>query len=187
MPKPTLTRDILLAALAGFQLDKQRIDSQIAEVQAMLDGSSGTPTKTATVSVDRPVKARGKRSAAVRRRMAEAQKARWAKIKGAATPESISPSPAATEAPKAKRQISEEGRRRIIAATKKRWRPQKAAAKAAQEEKAVAKKSAVRKVATAKAAAKKVAPVKKTGKKSLARKTPPATAAEATDMKSDVA
>ena len=42
MAKPTLTRDILLAALAGFQLDKQRIDAQIAEVQAMLDGGGRT-------------------------------------------------------------------------------------------------------------------------------------------------
>jgi hypothetical protein len=174
MPKPTFTRDILLAALAGFQLDKQRIDTQIAEVQAMLDGS-GTLAKSEAVPVVTPGKTRGKRSAAVRRRMAEAQKARWAKLKGAATPESISPSPATTEAPKAKRQISEEGRKRIIAATKKRWRRQKAAAKAAQADKAVAKKSAVRKATPAKAA-KKVAPVKKAVKKSATRKSPPATA-----------
>jgi hypothetical protein len=42
MPKPVISRDILLAALAGFQLDKRRIDAQIAEVQTMLDG--GGPT-----------------------------------------------------------------------------------------------------------------------------------------------
>jgi hypothetical protein len=176
MPKPTFTRDILLAALAGFQLDKQRIDRQIAEVQVMLDGS-GTPARKTTVSVETPGKTRGKRSAAVRRRMAAAQKARWAKIKGDGTIESGSPSPATPQAPKAKRQISEEGMKRIIAATKKRWKPQKAAANAAQAEEAVAKKSAVRKVATAKAAAKKAA------KKSTAKKAataPPAIATQAT-------
>jgi hypothetical protein len=173
MPTPTFTRDILLAALAGFQLDKQRIDTQIAEVQAMLDGS-GTPARKATVSVETPGKTRGKRSAAVRRRLAEAQKARWAKIKGVATLESVSPSPATPEAAKAKRQISEEGMKRIIAATKKRWKLQKAAAKA---EKAAPKKAAAKKAAKAKAVAKKVSPVKKAVKKSAARKTPPATAA----------
>jgi hypothetical protein len=173
MPKPTFTRDILLAALAGFQLDKQRIDSQIAEVQAMLDGSSGTPAKSETVFVETPVKTRGKRSAAVRRRMAEAQKARWAKIKGDATLESVSPPLATPEAAKAKRHISEEGRKRIIAATKKRWRLQKAAAKAAQAEKAAPKKAVVKKVAQAK----RGAPVKKAVKKSATRKSPPAMAA----------
>jgi hypothetical protein len=106
----------------------------------MLDGSSGTPAKSEAVSDETSVKTGGKRSAAVRRRMAEAQKARWAKIKGDATRESVSPSPATPEAPKAKRQISEEGRKRIIAATKKRWRLQKAAAKAAEAENAAPKR-----------------------------------------------
>jgi L,D-peptidoglycan transpeptidase YkuD (ErfK/YbiS/YcfS/YnhG family) len=74
-----ITRDILLAALAGFQLERQRIDAQIAEVEAMLDGPSKAP---AVISDAAPQKRKGKRSLAVRRRMAEAQKARWAKVKG---------------------------------------------------------------------------------------------------------
>ncbi len=119
MPAPKLTRDILLAALAGFQLDKQRIDSQIAEVQAMLDGTS------ATVAAPARTKTRGKRSAAVRRRMAEAQKARWAKIKGQSEAAPLDPVKA------------------------KRGRPQKAAVK-----KAAGKRSAVKKTARAKAARK---------------------------------
>ena len=44
MTTPKLTRDILLAALAGFQLDKQRIDAQIAEVQALLNGGATRET-----------------------------------------------------------------------------------------------------------------------------------------------
>jgi hypothetical protein len=106
MPTPTFTRDILLAALAGFQLDKQHIDSQIAEVQAMLDGSNGTPAKSETASVATPGKTKGKRSAAVRRRMAVAQKARWAKIKGEAAPE-----PVVLEPARAKRKLSAAGRK----------------------------------------------------------------------------
>ena len=68
---------------------------------------------------------RRKFSAASRRKMALAQKARWAKIKGEIEP----PSPVTPESPKPKRRISAEGMKRIIAATKKRWRLQKAAAR----------------------------------------------------------
>src|ERR1035438_7578113 len=172
MPTPTLTRDILLAALAGFQIDKQRIDAKIAEVQSML--GAGSPATAPPVSEVAPKEGRRKRSAAVRKRMAEAQKARWAAIKGTSEPsssatpeagppkrkqfsaaarkrmaegqrlrylkpkgetESVSaeratPEPPTPEAPKAKRQISPEGMKNIIAATKKRWRLQRAAAKA---------------------------------------------------------
>ena len=66
-------------------------------------------------------------SAAARRRMALAQKARWAKIKGEIQPTA----PPATETSKPKRRISAEGMKRIIAATKKRWRLKRTAAKSA--------------------------------------------------------
>ena len=170
MPKPTLTRNILLAALAGFQLDKQGIDAQITEVQAMLGGSA-SPEKGPSVSEDAPKRGRRKRSAAVRKRMAEAQRLRWLKIKGESTPstpEPATPEPPATEAPTAKRKISAHGMKNIIAATKKRWRLQKAAAKAAK--KAASKKAAVK----AAKKAKKVAPVKKTAVKKTAVKKAPA-------------
>ena len=201
MPTPALTRDILLAALAGFQLDKQRIDAKIAEVQAML--AEGLPATTPPASEVAPKKGRRKRSAAVRKRMAEAQKARWAAIKGTSEPsssatpeagppkrkqfsaaarkrmaegqrlrylklkgetESVSPElptpePPTPEAPKAKRQISEEGMKKIIAATKKRWRLQRAAAKSAPAKKAVSKKATVKKATARVAKAKKVATV----------------------------
>jgi hypothetical protein len=57
--------------------------------------------------------------------MALAQKARWAKIKG----EVQQSTPPVPEPAKTKRRISEEGMKRIIAASKKRWRLQRAAAK----------------------------------------------------------
>ena len=80
-----------------------------------------------------------------RKGMAAAQKARWAKLKGA--PEIAGPAP---EAPKPKRQIHPEGMKNIIAATKRRWRRQKAASKskaalAKSAEKKVAKKASVKK------------------------------------------
>jgi hypothetical protein len=92
--------------LTGSKLDKQRIDSKIAEVQAMLNGSSET---TPSASEGTPAKHRRKRSAAVRKRMAGAQKVRWAKIKG--EPASVSPEPPKGKAPD-QRGGHEEHRRR---------------------------------------------------------------------------
>jgi hypothetical protein len=79
------------------------------------------------VTPEAPARERRKFSAATRRKMALAQQARWAKNNGEGEP-----SPPIAEAPKAKRRISAEGMKRIIAATKKRWRLQRAAAKSAQ-------------------------------------------------------
>lgn len=61
MPTPTLSREILLAALAGFQLDKQRIDTQIAEVQALLDGGgSAAASPSAAEATPKKEKAQAK-------------------------------------------------------------------------------------------------------------------------------
>ena len=117
-----LDNEILAAAIEGFEAQKMRLDARIAEIRTILSGGPAEPAAT-------PDGAPSKRkvSAAGRRRMALAQKARWAKIKG----ESAKPAPAAKQ-PKGKRRISEEGMKRIIAATKKRWAAVRAAAKAAE-------------------------------------------------------
>ena len=104
--------------------------------------TNGTPAR---IEAQNPVRKRRKFSAASRRKMALAQQARWARVKG-----EIAPPPATPKAPK--RRISAEGMKRIIAATKKRWRLQRAAAKSA-----LASKVAPRKAA-AKRAVKKAAP-----------------------------
>jgi hypothetical protein len=113
-----LTDEIIAAAIEGFQVQKNKIDDKIAELRSMLGGS---PTEPAVAAQEVPVGKRKRFSAAARRKMALGQQARWAKIKGQSEP----PSPAVPEAPKAKRKISAEGMKRIIAATKKRWRLQK--------------------------------------------------------------
>src|ERR1039457_1703658 len=156
MPTPKLTNEILTAAIEGYESQKKRIDAQIAELRAIL---SPGPAETATTP-EPATRKRKKFSAASRRKMALAQKARWAKIRG----EAESSAPATPKATKPKRRISREGLARIIAATKKRWRLQKAAAKAATKKPAPArKKAAVKKAAarTAPAKAAKKAPAKK--------------------------
>ena len=143
--RTAIPNDILLAALAGFKLEQERLEEKIAQVQALLDG--GTVGKPASVA-NEPAGKRKKRSPAVRRRMAEAQKARWAKLKGESNPIVEAPEP-----PKAKRKLSTAGRNAIVAAAKKRWALKKAAAGA--------KKTASPKKTAKKTTAKKAAKPKK--------------------------
>jgi hypothetical protein len=134
----TLNSDILAAAIEGFQLQKAKIDDKIAEIKQMLDGAFPQPAATPTVEV--PVGTRKKFSAAARKRMAEAQKLRYAKLRGETQPQmpvaQEASTPVTPEAPKAKRKISVEGMKNIRAAQKKRW----AAKKAAPVKKAATKK-----------------------------------------------
>jgi hypothetical protein len=120
MPKKH-TEEIINAAIDGFTAQKARLNQQIAELRAMLNG--GSP-QVVPASEPAPPKRR-RMSAAARRRIAMAQRARWAKLRGESGQE-----PATAKAPRPKRRISPEGLKRIIAATKKRWRLQKAAARA---------------------------------------------------------
>ena len=78
MPTPKLTNEIIVAAVEGYEAQKIRIDGKIAELRALL--AAGSPEGAATSEV--PAMKRKKFSAAARRKMALAQKARWAKIKG---------------------------------------------------------------------------------------------------------
>ena len=108
-----LTSDVIHAAIAGFEAQKQRIDAQIAELRGMLNGTgSGSVGSESTPK-------KGTMSAAGRRAIAEAQRKRWAAAKGQTY--------AAT--PKPKRKLSKAGRAAIVAALKKRWAAKKAAAK----------------------------------------------------------
>jgi hypothetical protein len=146
MPTHKLTENIILAAIEGFESQKQKLDAEIAALRAMLSGGSTEPAATP----EAPTLKRRKFSAAARQRMKTAQQLRWAKIRGESEP----PAPATPEAPKPKRKLSKEGRANIVAALKKRWAEKKAAAVKAAP--ALAKKAAVKK-AVAKKAAKKAA------------------------------
>src|SRR5260370_29902985 len=110
MTQLKLTDEILAAALEGFAIQKDRIDAKIAEIKNLLNGSHTAPDTTTEVA--RP---RKKRSAAVRRKMALAQRARYAKLRQVAEPtQSVAAKPK-------KRKLSAAGRMAIIAGIKKRW------------------------------------------------------------------
>jgi hypothetical protein len=108
---PKLTREIIAAAIEGFEAQKTRIDDQIAELRTVLTGGSAGPA----AAPEPPKHKRRKMSAAGRKAIAEAQRKRWAASKKAA--ERSAPE----AAPKPKRKLSAAGRQAIIAATKKRW------------------------------------------------------------------
>jgi hypothetical protein len=119
---PKLTNTIIEAAIAGFEGQKKSIDVQIAELRGMLTGAPESPEEA-------PAKGtRRKRSAAVRKRMQEAQRARWAKIKGESVPLAKAPAKKAAKTAKPKGGITAAGRKALSIAMKKRWAAKKAAA-----------------------------------------------------------
>jgi hypothetical protein len=134
-----LTPEVLKAAIAGFEQQRLRIDAQIAELRAMLanNGNRGTNPR---------ITKRRQLSAASRRKMALAQRARWARIRGESEP-SV---PAPAQTPKQKHKLSVAGRRAIQEAQRKRWAQKRAEAARAQATKQSARD---RKMATHKAAA----------------------------------
>jgi len=113
-----LTKAVIEAAIHGFEARKRDIDIQIAELRELLTGADSAHTATPPEHKRRHV------SAAARKRMREAQRARWAKIKG----ESISPAKAAAKAAKRKGGLTPEGRKKLSLAMKKRWAAKKASA-----------------------------------------------------------
>jgi len=165
-----LTNEIISAAIAGFEQQKRHIDTQIAELRAMLDGGT-EPIPAATPEA--PTRKRKKFSAAARKRMKEAQQRRWAKIRGESEP-----TQAAAPPTKPKRKLSASVKAKLVANLKKARAAKAAKAKAAAKKAAPARKKTTPKKAAVKApakAAKKSAPVKKAAatKKTVVKKTAP--------------
>jgi hypothetical protein len=113
-----LTKEIIEAAIDGFEAQKHKIDIQIADLRALLMGDTAKPADMPASSVQ----PQRKISAAARKRMAAAQRKRWAAVKSQTT------TPAKKTATP-KRKLSAAGRAAIVAAMKKRWAEKKAAAK----------------------------------------------------------
>lgn len=109
----TLTREIIEAAIDGFEFQKRHIDGQIAELRTLLKGDA----PAAPAAASKPAKRRRKFSAQALERMREAQQRRWAKVRGE------SPVP---KVAKPKRKLSAAGRKAIVDALKKRWAAKKA-------------------------------------------------------------
>jgi hypothetical protein len=130
MPKLKVNDELLTAALAGYQVELERIDVKMDEIRRTLGDRTdhaSAPSETKTP--------KRKFSATSRRKMRIAQKLRWQKIKQAAEP------PQTESAKPKKRKMSAAGKAAIVAALKKRW----AAVKAAKQSRPTVSKRASRK------------------------------------------
>jgi len=97
-------QQLLAMALLGYEAQKAKLDAAIADIQAELgQGASSARSEP-------PICRKRTMSAAGRRRIAAAQRKRWAAIHNAKTK------------PKAaKRKLSSGGRKAIAAAARRRW------------------------------------------------------------------
>ncbi len=81
MPRPRLLdREVLEAALEGLQNRLAAVEHKIAQVKAALRSRGPRPRAAATSAETAPAPRR-KMSASARRRIAEAQKRRWAEFR----------------------------------------------------------------------------------------------------------
>jgi hypothetical protein len=115
---PTISRQIIEAAISGFEGQKLPIDAQIADLRAMLNGGKVAPS-----TEPKAASAKRKMSPATLRRMRQGQQRRWAKARGESTI-NLEVVPAS----KPKRKLSAAGKAAIIAALKKRWAEKRAGA-----------------------------------------------------------
>ena len=130
-----LTAEIVTAAIAGFEQQKKHIEAQMAKLRSVLHG--GTPAATSEANKPRRTQSTAARKVAPR--------ARRAKIHSLSAP--LVAARVEKSMPK-RRRISEEGMKRIIAATKKRWALKRIeAAKAAKKIALVKKKRPIQKAA----------------------------------------
>ena len=126
----TSTATVETSGRKGYKLSaeaRERMSQGQRKRYAHLHIESLPATQVSAAIVETSGRKGKKRTAAQRKRMAEAQRKRYADLRGESEP-AVAPAP---EAPKAKRKISAEGIKKIIAATKKRWALKRAGAKAA--------------------------------------------------------
>src|SRR5689334_4946630 len=104
-----INRAIIEAAIVGFERQKEQIDETIAELRAQLGGTSVKAGRKAKVAGS-PTQAKRQMSAAARKRIAAAQKKRWAAFHAGQKTEAA---PAKKAAPK--RKMSPAAKARLVA------------------------------------------------------------------------
>ena len=113
-----LTKEIIEAAILGFESQKEQIDRTIAELRTMRSGDGATEPAVVPTST----KAKRKMSAAAIERIREGQRRRWANARG-----TTQTATTAKKGSKSKRRLSPAGRKAIVDALKRRWAAKKAA------------------------------------------------------------
>ena len=113
-----LTNDagLLVAALAGYEQQRSELVERIGEIRRQLGGRASAATSNDTV----PGRKRTM-SAAARKRIAEAQRKRWAAYRNGQEPTSEKKTVPAKNATRPTRRMSAAARKRIADAQRKRW------------------------------------------------------------------
>jgi hypothetical protein len=108
MPRGRRTPDTFLieAALIGFQQMRRNVEEKIADIRRQLGSGDGTPAAAPSQTGKHTM------SPAARRRIAAAQKKRWAAVKAKSK---------SSKSVQAKRTMSPAARKKIAAAQRKRW------------------------------------------------------------------
>jgi len=106
--------DTVLRQLREEHTQAQSQVEKLKEAISVIEGLAGRSTGAGANGI-RPTRTM---SAAARRRIARAQRARWARLRKESPPVSSAKSTGVTPA---KRRLSPEGRKRIVAAAKARW------------------------------------------------------------------
>jgi len=85
--KTVQNHSLLTAALEGLELQRERLDAQIQEVRALLGKGTGRRGRPPGSGAAAPTKRRGpgRLSTAARKRIAAAQKRRWAEYRKSAS------------------------------------------------------------------------------------------------------
>jgi len=118
---------LLAMALVGYENKKAKIEAVIAEIRAKLGQRGPGRPRVVTTETEPAGPPKRTMSASARRRIAMAQKKRWAAFKKAKTSQA-----------KPKRKLSAAGRKAIIEAVRKRW----AAVRKAKAQKSKGRKAA---------------------------------------------
>lgn len=80
MPVTLSDPEILQAALEGLKAQRTRLETQISAIEAALGSRRVRPANSAKAAATAP-RAKRKMSAAARKRIAEAQRERWARYR----------------------------------------------------------------------------------------------------------
>jgi hypothetical protein len=115
----TIDVETLRAALIGFEHRKAEVEAKMAEIRRQIGGGPKVSATAAPASEEAP-RTRRKMSASARKRIAAAQKKRWAAFH-ASTGAPSKRAAATKKKTGGKRKMSAEGRRRIAEATRRRW------------------------------------------------------------------
>jgi hypothetical protein len=114
--------ELLAAALFGYEQQRSEIETRIAELRRQLGGSWAS-VPTGSTDGARPAPKKRTMSAAGRKRIAAAQRKRWAEYRKGQAPAAKKKTVAVQKAaaPSAKRRMSATARKRIADAQKNRW------------------------------------------------------------------